>query len=173
MDACHGNSFAAQVKGCGGYNAILMVMTIRDKATPEFCSMIQSYRDLFGEDMYKRMAVVVTGVDSPFAKAEYDEHSCQQTLEQTFLELTSCNIPVIPIGHGNFKDARRQLCAFIPHTQHEPQRIISPLDKLKADVAATQVQVNAALSKLKQIQTLVTQTKAERQSIESKLRSIV
>ena len=151
VDAANGNTFAAQTKGCGGYSAILLVTTMTDKATTEFCSMIHFYRDLFGPELYKRLAVVVTHVDAPDAKDEYEEHGIQKEIEDTMLGLTGCAIPVIPIGYRNFKEARHQLCKFIPKDNHEPNFIKSPLDKLKEDIEGKKAQVGAAHTNLQKI----------------------
>ena len=172
VDASTGNSFAAQIKGCGGYNAILLVTTMRDKATPEFCSMLQFYRDLFGTEMYKRMAVVVTGVDAPDNKDDYDKYNCQTQIETTLHTLTGYKIPVIPIGYRNFEAARQRLRDFIPSTKHEPQNIKSPLDKLKEDAKAKQTEVNEAYAKLKLVRQCVENIRVQQKDIKTKLHEL-
>ena len=172
-DTSRGNSFAATVKGCGGYNFILMVMTIRDKKTPQFCSMIKFYRDIFGSKMYERMAIVVTGVDDPYVKEQYKEDNRQKDLERTFYQLTEgCKIPVIPIGHNNCEEAHRQLCRLIPYDKHEPENIKSPLDKLKKHVATKKSKADEKLKELRWVQNLVKKVKAEQREIDLKLRSL-
>jgi len=134
-DSVTGNSFDKWIHGCGGFNALVLVMTCKQKANDHFQDMIKFYVKLFGEDVYQLMVVMVTGVDSPYAKDEYNKNAVQTAIEEKMLELTKSNIPVIPIGYDNFEAARVKLREFIElHPEkYEPTNIISPLHEWQAD----------------------------------------
>ena len=141
-------------KGCGGINAFILIRNatnIRfDKA---FQSMLDEYKEMFGNVFFERLIIIATRVDSNINRLQFNKAKQGDSLRKDICDKFNLdiNIPVIPIGLENYEESIANLVNMIPVDKFVCQHIKSPIDELRSQHTDIQRQVDTITNEMNTI----------------------
>eukprot|EP01084_Bolivina_argentea_P110628 197488_1 len=156
-DGCyrkHGNDLCKYLKRCGGINTFVLVMSSINVRLGMLQSMLEQYSNIFGDEFFKRLIIVVTRVDSDVSHRQFVESKLVETLRKDVCTKFNLNIdiPVIPIGANNYEDSIATLIEKIPSDKFTCNHIQSPIHELKMQHANIVIQYDDLQVQLNSIQ---------------------
>jgi len=134
------NALCKYLRGCGGINAFVLVRNGANvRFDGAFQSMLRQYHDVFGDEFFKRLIIVVTRIEA-FAREQYVEDEREDVLRDDvsrfFLnsnEGQEVAIPVIPLGFDSYEEAIFAVAGTVPSDKQQFDDIESPYDDLQAE----------------------------------------
>eukprot|EP01083_Nonionella_stella_P172561 592648_1 len=151
-DRRHGNMLCKYLKGCGGVNAFVLVRNSTNiRYDSSFQEMLKAYQNMFGNDFFNRLIIIATRVD-------YNNEAYLTMKQDISMKTAICkqfkvnDIPVIPMGIDNYKDAISTFATMIPTDKLECHNISSPINELYSKISLIEKQVEEKKNEINLIQ---------------------
>eukprot|EP01084_Bolivina_argentea_P142966 251127_1 len=176
----HKNLVVRYLKGCGGINSFIMVISNSDRIDGPTQQMLKEYETLFDVEFWKHLMIVVTGVDDEDELEEFKEEDhvtdIQKLLKDKFKHLKSLdlNVPVIPIGKKIYS---KQICLIVHEVSKDKftcNALMGPFELLKQKYDDLLIDLAAIDHKLATLQQGIAESgkeKADRKTEIDKLKS--
>ena len=122
------------MKGSGGINGFVMVLSNRDRIDESIQQMLAEYEALFDVEFWNHLTIVITGVDDEDDLEEFEEEEhvtdIQELLKKKFKKLNR-DIPVIPIGKKIYSKQVPLIIDTMPRQKFTNQKLKGPYELLK------------------------------------------
>jgi len=160
-DRVHINNLGAFLKGCGGINAIVLVIKV-GKFDSNFKSKLKYMSQVFGNGFWRHLIIVLSYIDQGMAELQFNQSNKVAQIQRDIETLSNgCNkkVSVIAIGLDNYTGKLPIFMSSIQTQKYECTTIKSPIDDLRNDRANVFNQeneissrINALLTKIKSIE---------------------
>ena len=154
----HKNLVVRYLKGCGGINTFVMIISNRDRIDGSIQQMLREYEALFEAEFWKHLIIVVTGVDDEDDLEEFDEENheqdIQKLLKEEFVNLKD-DISVIPIGKKTYSKQVPLIMDKIPKDKFTCDALKGPYELLREKYRGLQIDLKGINDELKKFETSI------------------